>query len=164
MKLFNTILLSSALLVPMAVHASIDTDVKANVPMKVIFDNAFSEQSTLNNIFTQIAAADKSFTPAATTYATCNKLDSNEVIIGMAFLAAPELAEEIANAARSCGATEEELLNSALASNIDPTTIGEATAAGGALPGATGGTGTPLAAADFGSAGGNGGGNTASLN
>lgn len=47
-----------------------------------------------------------------------------------AFAAAPSLSKEIADAARDCGVSEEVLLSSALAANIGPTTIGEATAAG----------------------------------
>jgi len=164
MKLLKTVIVASALLVPFSTYASVESDVTNKAPMKLIFDNAFADQLDLVNIFNQIAAADQSLTPDATTYATCNKLGENETIVSMAFLAAPELAEPIANAARACGVTEEELLNSALASNIDPTTIGEATAAGGGLPGAGGGAGTgaPLSAPSFGSAGGAGGGGTVS--
>jgi len=164
MNFFKTAIIASALLMPFSAYATVESDVTNKAPMKLIFDNAFADKLDLVNIFNQIAAADQSLTPDATTYAACNKLDSNETIVSMAFLAAPELAEPIANAARACGVTEEELLNSALASNIDPTTIGEATAAGGGLPGAggPGGTGAPLSAPSFGSAGGAGGGGAAS--
>jgi len=164
MNILKTAIVASVLLMPLSAYATVESDINNNAPMKLIFDNAFADELDLVNIFDQIAAADQSLTPDATTYATCNKLDTNETIVSMAFLAAPELAEPIANAARACGVTEEELLNSALASNIDPTTIGEATAAGGGLPGAggAGGTGAPLSAPTFGSAGGAGGGGTAS--
>ena len=165
MKILKTIIAASILLAPIYAQATVESDVSDKQPMKIIFDNAFADKIELVGIINQIAAADQTLTPDATTYAACNNLDAVETIVSFAFLAAPDLAAEIANAARECGATEEELLNSALASNIDPTTIGEATGAGGGLPGAGGiggATGAPIAAPSFGSAGGNGGGSTAS--
>ncbi len=162
MRLLVPVILAVALILPIqSVNADIESDINANLPIKVIFDNAFSDGLTLSDLFNRIAAASPGLTPAATTYATCNNLDSAETIMTIAFAAAPDLAQPIANAARECGVTEEELLNAALAANIDPTTIGEATAAGGA-PGAGGATGAPLAAPSFGSAGGAGGGGAAS--
>jgi hypothetical protein len=145
-------------------YADIPSDVQSDQSMKVIFDNALTDNLDIGNIFNQIALAKQSLTPNATTYATCNKIDANETILSAAFSAAPDLALDIANAARECGATEEELLNSALASNIDPTAIGEATAAGpGAAPGVgAAATGAPVAAPSFGTAGGTGGGGAAS--
>jgi len=155
---FLTIIFAIAFILPYQnVNADIESDVNSNLPIKVIFDNALADGLSLEDIFNQIAGASPGMTPAATTYATCNKLDSVETIMAFAFAAAPDLAQPIANAGRECGVTEEELLNSALAANIDPTTIGEATAAGGA-PGAGGATGAPLGAPGFGSTGGAGGG------
>jgi len=160
---FLTIIFAVAFLLPYQnVNADIESDVNSNLPIKVIFDNAFSDGLSLEDIFNQIAGASPGLTPNATTYATCNKLDAMETIMAFAFAAAPDLAQPIANAARECGVTEEELLNSALAANIDPTTIGEATAAGGAPAAGGGVTGAPLTAPTFGSAGGTGGGGTAS--
>ncbi|MEH6446273.1 MAG: hypothetical protein V7784_20450 [Oceanospirillaceae bacterium] len=161
MRYLKSIITTSILLgtlSPLAAFADIKTDIAAEQPMKVIFDNALTNNTGLDDIFNQIAAAQKALTPDATTYATCNKLDANTTIVSYAFAAAPDLAQDIANAARACGATEEELLNSALASNIDPTTIGEATAAGG--PAAAPGVG--VATPSFGTAGGTGGGGVAS--
>ena len=163
MKFLPIIFAMTFLLPFQTVNADIESDVNSNLPIKVIFDNAFLDGLSLEDIFNQIAGVSPGLTPDATTYATCNKLDAVETIMAFAFAAAPELAQPIANAARECGVTEEELLNSALAANIDPTTIGEATAAGGApAAGGGGATGAPLAAPTFGSAGGAGGGGTAS--
>ncbi|EPJ56265.1 MAG: hypothetical protein OFPI_00550 [Osedax symbiont Rs2] len=158
MRVLATFITIGMLLTPHAVNADVASDVNSNLPIKGIFDNAFSDGLSLEDIFNQVAAANQGLTPTATSYATCNKLDAAETIMTFAFAAAPSLAQPIANAARECGVTEEELLNSALAANIDPTTIGEATAAGGGA----GATGAPLAAPSFGSAGGAGGGGTAS--
>ena len=157
MRVLATFITIGMLLTPHAVNADVASDVNSNFPIKSIFDNAFTDGLSLEDIFNQIAAANQGLTPTATSYATCNNLDAATTIMAFAFSAAPDLAQPIANAARECGVTEEELLNAALAANIDPTTIGEATAAGGG-----GATGAPLAAPGFGSAGGAGGGGTAS--
>ncbi len=168
MKIFKTALATGVLLASFQASASIESDIIAKESMKVIFDNAVTVNTGIPAIFNQIAKTDAQLTPAATTYATCNKLDSNLAILNAAFGSVDptsKLVEEIANAARKCGASEEDLLGSALANNIDPTAIGEATAAGGPLPGAggaAGATGAPVAAPSFGSAGGAGGGGTAS--
>ena len=163
MRVLAAFITVGMLLTPHAVNADVASDVNSNIPIKVIFDNAFAEGLSLEDIFKQIAGASQGMTPAATTYATCNQLDAMDTILTFAFAAAPDLAQPIANAARGCGVSEEDLLNSALAANIDPTTIGEATAAGGApAAGGGGATGAPLSAPSFGSAGGTGGGGTAS--
>ena len=158
MKLLKSLLVVSIMLGTTAVSADIESDVQSQLPMQQIFNNAFESQTNLADIFQQIGSADATQTPAATSYATCEKLDAVVTILNLAFVAAPELAEEIANAARECGATEEELLTSALASGIDPTTIGEATAAGGAPAPVN----TIIAPATFGNSVGTGGGGTGS--
>ena len=165
MTFLKTVIAASILIAPIYAQATVESDIVDKQPMSVIFNNALADQIDLLGIFNQIAAIDTALTPNATSYAACNKLDSIETILSFAFLAAPDSSQDIANAARECGATEEEILSSALASNIDPTTIGEATAAGGGLPaagGAGGVTGAPITAPSFGSAGGAGGGGTAS--
>ncbi|NRA18537.1 MAG: hypothetical protein HRU04_23875 [Oceanospirillaceae bacterium] len=164
MKLLKSVLVASMIMGSASASADIASDVQSQLPMNQIFNNALSTSTSIADIFNQIGTADQTQMPAATTYATCNSLDSTETILSAAFSAAPGQAQAISNAARACGATEEQLLNSALASNIDPTTIGEATAAGGlpAAGGGIGGTGTTVAAPSFGSAGGTGGGGTAS--
>ncbi len=149
--------ISFALILPyQALNADVASDVNANLPTNVIFNNAFTDGLTLENIFIQIGATSPGLIPNATSYATCNNLAAAETIMVFAFTAAPQLAQATANAARACNVTEEELLNAALLAGIDPTTIGEATAAGGA------GTGSPIAAPSFGSAAGTGGGGVAS--
>lgn len=165
MKLLTKTMASLIFFCAVNSYASIENDVLENKAMKIIFDNAFAEKLLLTDIFSQISDTKDTLVPDATSYATCNKLDTNESILSIAFLSAPHLAEDIANAARVCGATEEELLNSALASNIDPTTIGEATAAGGnQTVNNIGNTGNTLDTPTFGSAAGSGGGGTASPN
>ncbi len=158
MKLLKSVLVASMIMGAATASANIESDVQSQLSMSQIFNNAFSDNLGLADIFNQIGTADQVHVPAATSYATCNNLDSTESILTIAFSAAPQLAQEISNAARACGATEEQLLNSALASNIDPTTIGEATAAGGGAPA------TPIAAPSFASAGGAGGGGAGSPN
>jgi len=154
MKLLKSLLAASMIMGAATASANIASDVQSQLPMQQIFNNALTTSTSLVDIFNQIGTADQTLMPAATTYATCNNLDSAESIVSAAFSAAPDQAQAISNAARACGVTEEQLLNSALASNIDPTTIGEATAAGGGIPGA----GTGVSAPSFGSTGGAGGG------
>ncbi|EPJ43076.1 MAG: hypothetical protein OFPII_43640 [Osedax symbiont Rs1] len=168
MKIFKTVLATGIVLASFQASASIESDIIAKKSMKVIFDNAVTNKTGIPETFNQIAKTDAKLTPAATTYAACNKLDSNLAILNAAFSAVDptsDLVGAISDAARKCGASEEDLLGSALANNIDPTAIGEATAAGGPLPGAggaAGATGAPVSAPSFGSAGGSGGGGTAS--
>jgi hypothetical protein len=162
----KTILTSLIALCAFNTNASIQTDILENQPIETIIQKAILENITIENILPQIAAQNIDLIPSATSYATCNKLSSNESILSSAFAAAPQKALEIAQAARKCNVTEEEILNSALASNIDPTTINEATAAGGSTSISTPGTISTngLAAPNFGSAAGNGGGGVASAN
>ena len=131
MRVLAVFITIGMLLTPHSANADVASDVNSNLPIKIIFDNAFSDGLSLEDIFNQIAAASQGLTPAATSYATCNKLKASDTVVSSAFNAAPKLAKGIANAARECGVTKEDLLTSALASNIDPTTIGEATAGGG---------------------------------
>ena len=159
MRVLAAFITVGMLLNPLAVNADVASDVNSNLPIKVIFDNGFTDGLSLEDIFSQIAATSQGLIPAATTYATCNQLDAMDTILTFAFNVAPDLAQPIANAARDCGVSEEDLLNSALAANIDPTTIGEATAAGG-IPAV--GAGATIPVPSFGSAGGTGGGGTAS--
>jgi len=146
---------SVCILIPFSslnLQASISNDIANNEPMSTLFNGALVDSLTINDIFQQIASVDASLTPEATGYATCNKIGTVEEIVSSAFSAAPTLAKEIADAARECGVLEEELLNSALAANIDPTTIGEATAAGGNAAGVapTGAiTGSPISPPSF---------------
>jgi hypothetical protein len=159
MNLLKTVLTTaSVLLISLSASASIESDITDGKSMQVIFKNADTENIILENVFARIAAKNENLVPSATKYATCLKLDSNEAILNYAFQIVstfPLLAKPSADAARECKVPEEDILGSALANNVDPTTIGEATAAGA-------GTGAPIAATSFGSAGGSVGGGTAS--
>ena len=165
MKLLKSVIIAASfLLASFSVSASIESDIVDNQPINVIINNALADNISLEDIFEQIAANNASLIPAAVNYASANNLASITAILDSAFKATaslPDLAAPIANAARQNGATEADILNVALANNIDPTTLGEATAAGGGTPG---GTGSPIAPPSFASAGGSGGGGTASAN
>jgi len=167
MKLLRkTIYTSLFALYALNTNASIQSDILENQPIENIIQGAILENITIENILPQIAAQNTDLVPSAVSYATCNKLASNISILNSAFAAASDKATEIAQAARECNVTEEEILNSAIASNIDPTTVGEATAAGGTqTPGATPASAVNnLSAPNFGSAAGSGGGGVASAN
>ena len=147
-------------------NASIQSDILENQSIETIIKGALLENITIENVFPEIAAQDIDLVPSAVSYAACNKLSSNINILNSAFAVASDKAAEIAQAARECNVSEEDILNSAITSNIDPTTVGEATAAGGApTPGATPAAAVSnLSAPNFGSAAGAGGGGVASAN
>ncbi len=180
MRISHKLAASCLLLFSLNTPATILSDIAEGLKIKKVFDNALKENKPLNEIFSGFGSSNQSLLPAATTYATCNNLGSDSEITGFAFDAVPDslkgpvvdpadtvntLVTNIANAARKCGLTEEELQQTALLNGVDPTAIGQATAAGGG--GAIGGpgiagTGSPIATPGF-----NGGGattNAASIN
>ena len=179
MKISNTLAASCLVLFSLNVQADIASDISDGKSIQEIFNNALADSKSLNDIFQNIGTSNQDLLPSATTYATCNDLGSDPEITGFAFAALPDslkgpvtnpddtvnsLVTNIANAARQCGLSEEDLIASAVANGVDPTAVGEATAAGGgAAPGAgVAGTGAPLSTPGVSGVTGGGGGNTAS--
>ncbi len=180
MKISNKLAASCLVLFSFSAQADIASDITEGKSMKEIFTNAQAEKVTLVDTFDSIGKADQNLLPPATTYATCQKLDTPETVTGFAFLAIPDnlkgtvtppetvsdLVKDVANAAIACGLDKNNLSGPALVGGVDPTAVAAATAAGGG-GGAIGGpgiagTGSPIATPGF-----NGGGattNAASIN
>ena len=122
-------------------------------PIDKVFEDSVQDQLQMEPIFLGLYKENGSvIMPKAVSYATCNKLDTNIIIVTAALTASAEeiaasetLGADIANAARDCKVTEEDLLTGSIAANVDPTKLGEATAAGGVNPN-TGTTGQPTPA------------------
>jgi hypothetical protein len=168
MIISNKLAASCLLLFSLNIHASIISDIADGLTIKKIFDNALEENASLEDIFSGIGQTNQDLLPGATTYATCNDLGSDPEVTGFAFAALPDslkgpvsnpedtvdsLVTNIANAARKCGLSEPDLAQTALLNGVDPTAVGEATAAGGGAPGAgpigVAGTGSPLGTPGF---------------
>ncbi len=170
MKISNKLAASCLVLFSFSAQADIASDITEGKSMQEIFTNAQADNKSLSDIFSLISASDQNLLPDATTYATCQKLDTPETVTGFAFLAIPDnlkgtvtppetvsdLVKDVANAAIACGLDKNNLSGPALAGGVDPTAVAAATAAGsgtgGGGPGVAG-TGTAIGTPGFNGAG-----------